>query len=212
MELNAFVTFPDAQFTENLVKRSLQSSLDSNVKFLDQIGEPAPLPLLQWSTYDEISHELTLIKPQHVLASCYSIRKSLIRKHFLHRCVQQYLAKHPESILTKAVPKTWDLEIIHADELDEMWVDELYDLGQVLPDESEAEDNALWFILKPGMADRGMGIRLFKSRVGLQSIFESFEDEEGSDVETDEQDTSVVASQLRHFVIQVSFRIESRHY
>ena len=50
-----------------------------------------------------------------------------------------------------------------------------------------------------------MGIRLFDSKESLQHIFEEF-DQEHSDHEEDSDDhgaTSVVTSQLRHFVIQV---------
>lgn len=88
-----------------------------------------------------------------------------------------------------------------ADELDEMWTDELWDLGAEL-------ENRSWWILKPGMADRGMGIRIFNSKDDLQHIFENFEsqdtdDEDGSE-EEDASGTAVVTSQLRHFVIQVS--------
>lgn len=55
-----------------------------------------------------------------------------------------------------------------------------------------------------GMADRGMGIRLLHTKDDLQSILESFGDD--SDTETDENSnaTSIVVSQLRHFVIQVT--------
>jgi len=69
----------------------------------------------------------------------------------------------------------------------------------------------LWSAQSPptpsGMADRGMGIRLFNSKESLQYIFEEF-DHEHSDDEGDSDDlnhgaTSVVTSQLRHFVIQV---------
>ena len=60
-----------------------------------------------------------------------------------------------------------------------------------------------------GMADQGMGIRLFKRKDELQRIFESFE--EDSDVETkgeNDDSTAVVTSQLRHFVIQVPFYLD----
>lgn len=59
-----------------------------------------------------------------------------------------------------------------------------------------------------------MGIRLFESRDALRDIFESFEEDEDADEDRDDSvasadgddsglDTSVIASQLRHFVIQV---------
>ena len=87
-----------------------------------------------------------------------------------------------------------------ADELDEMWADELFDLSDFLKGAKYSEPR--WCILKPGMADGGMGIRLFNSRIGLQSIFEGFE--ENDDTEEEEGDNpGVVASQLRHFVVQV---------
>ncbi len=57
-----------------------------------------------------------------------------------------------------------------------------------------------------GMADRGMGIRLFYTKDGLQKIFESFEvDSDDEETEDEGGDASgVITSQLRHFVIQVS--------
>lgn len=60
------------------------------------------------------------------------------------------------------------------------------------------------------MADRGMGIRLFSSKDGLQHIFEEFEDseDEADDaIVTDSNTTSVITSQLRHFVVQVELII-----
>jgi len=134
-----------------------------------------------------------------VLSSSYIIRKALIRKHFLSRCLTAYITKH-DSALKNAIPRTWDLDIAFADELGEMWSDELWDLAQ------EIDDPNKWWILKPGMADRGMGIRLFNSKRGLQQIFDKFEEDFD---DTDEhgtgegEPTAIITSQLRHFVIQV---------
>jgi hypothetical protein len=108
--------------------------------------------------------------------------------------MHSYLTKHLDSVLKDAVPRTWDLEISYADELDEMWRDQLWDLG------NEIDGSSQWWILKPGMADRGMGIRLFNSKDSLYQIFEEFE--EHSEDEDKVDDTSVIMSQLRHFVIQ----------
>ena len=55
-----------------------------------------------------------------------------------------------------------------------------------------------------GMADRGMGIRLFNSKEALQRVFEEFESGLEGDLDDDPTSTAVVTSQLRHFVIQVS--------
>jgi tubulin---tyrosine ligase len=110
------------------------------------------------------------------------------------------------------VPRTWDIDISWADELDELWSDELWELGELLDSADPADPR--WFILKPSMSDRGMGIRLFESKEALSDIFLSFEEIEsdGSDGEigngegdvSEGKDTSVIASQLRHFVIQVN--------
>ncbi|KAA1468680.1 tubulin-tyrosine ligase [Dentipellis sp. KUC8613] len=205
---SAFVHWPNAPLTDSLVRKAL-SSIHITPKFLDHPtvdGEK----LLQWASYDSIDHDLTLENQADVLSSSYIIRKALIRKHFLSRCIHAYLLKHPDSALQNAVPQTWDLEISFADELDDMWADELWDLGKDM-DESEAEGRGKWWILKPGMADRGMGIRLFNSKDALQQIFEGFEENESDGDVSDagdvdaaplKDDTAVVTSQLRHFVIQ----------
>ncbi|EJD47828.1 TTL-domain-containing protein [Auricularia subglabra TFB-10046 SS5] len=197
------VSYPTATYTQDLARRALRSVYGESLKIDSEIPAPEQLPqstsLLQWTAYDDTRHELTLARARTVLASSYTIRKSLIRKHFLHRLVAAHVAKHPESPLKPGLgtPQSWDADVSWADELDEMWSDDLYDLGQILDENEQGEK---WFILKPGMADRGMGIRLFSSKDGLREILESFDEDE--EAEDDEDDTNVVASQLRHFVIQ----------
>jgi hypothetical protein len=62
-------------------------------------------------------------------------------------------------------------------------------------------------LLPSGMADRGNGIRIFNSVDSLKNIFEEFENiSDGSD--DGNTDTSVITSQLRHFVVQASLRLE----
>lgn len=205
----ALVDWPSAPLTDALIRKSL-TSLDpcpSIVISLENVHVASLSGLLQWSSYDSIDHDLSHTPPASatVLSSSYVIRKALIRKHYLSRCIHNYLTKHASSTLAQATPKTWDVEISFADELDEMWGDELWDLGQEL----EKEDPRRWWILKPGMADRGMGIRLFRTKEDLTAIFEEFEEQEDSeDIDEGEAqngtDTAIVASQLRHFVIQVS--------
>ena len=195
----AFVDWPSAPLTKSLVERAL--------KFHPQIikigttlpkdfdSSPPTERLIQWSAYDSIDHELTARGPRTVISSSYTFRKALIRKHFLSRTINSYVTKHPNSPLARAVPRTWEIELTFADELDEMWTDELFDLVEFL-------EESRWCILKPGMADRGMGIRLFDSKDGLLSVFEKFEENEDAEDE-DDDDTGVVVSQLRHFVVQV---------
>jgi tubulin--tyrosine ligase len=195
-----FVDWPSAPLTNSLVNTSI-AALGFSASVLSVLPSPPPPNLIQWASYDCIDHALTISEPNQVLSSSYTIRKALIRKHFLARCIQFYLVKRPGSFLTKAVPLTWDIDIAYEDELDEMWSDELWDLGSTL--DANDSDIKRWFILKPGMADRGMGIRLFDSKDALHSIFREF-DCDPDDEEADESTTSVMTSQLRHFVIQVS--------
>ena len=190
----ALVSWPSAPLTESLVRKSLQA-LKPPLEIVSSLP-PSFSSLLQWSTYDSMDHERTHSDRRKVLASSYTIRKALIRKHFLSRCVHSYTTKHNQTILKNSIPRTWDLEISYADELDEMWSDELWDLGEAL------QNARKWYILKPGMADRGMGIRLFNRKEVLRQIFEEF-DGDSDDEKAEEGDTHVMTSQLRHFVIQV---------
>ncbi|KAL5534260.1 hypothetical protein ACEPAG_722 [Sanghuangporus baumii] len=203
MEVQIFVNWAGAPLTETLVLRAIDTlSTGWHLITADSASDHhcSEKPLLQWATYDSINHETTLSKPSSALASSYIIRKALIRKHFLHRCILAYTTKHPDSSLSQYVPRTWDIEISYADELDELWSDELWDLDKKMKRNADK-----WWILKPGMADRGMGIRLFKSKKALQQIFEDFENEE-KDEEAGKDSVNggagVIISQLRHFVIQ----------
>ena len=214
-DFTAFVLWPTAPLTERLVRTALESLTPQPpvITALNADLVASPGRLLQWATYDALDHDLTFSHSpaSRVLSSSYVIRKALIRKHFLSRCIHNYLIKHPDSILTWGAPRTWELEISFADELDELWGDDLYDLSE----EIEKGDPAKWWILKPGMADRGMGLRLFHTKEDLQAIFEEFELDESEDEGTEEddndgrRDTAVVTSQLRHFVIQVGPCIEA---
>ena len=218
MTVNAHVSWPAAPLTASLVQGALKK-ITIPISYISS-AQTSDYPLLQWSTYDEIDHERVHLNHGTVLSSSYIFRKALIRKHYLSRAIHSFLTKHPSSVLSNATPRTYEIEISFADELEEMWTDELWELGNELSSETS------WWILKPsafslssryffrsssfissGMADRGMGIRLFHTKENLQQIFESFEENsDGSDVDDGRNDgstTNVVTSQLRHFVIQV---------
>ena len=197
--ITAFVDWPSAPLTKSLVERALQF-LPHSIKVEHALPKEPAKALIQWATYDSIDHELTAQARNTVFSSSYTFRKALIRKHFLSRTIHSYVTKHPGSPLARAVPRTWEIELTFADELDEMWTDELFDLAEFL--EEPGDSKPRWCILKPGMADRGMGIRMFDSKDGLQWIFKEFEENEDAQDEED-GDTAVVVSQLRHFVVQV---------
>ncbi|KZO93457.1 hypothetical protein CALVIDRAFT_539900 [Calocera viscosa TUFC12733] len=208
----AFVKFPSA-FLTGLITITLRRQFPL-LLILPSLPSPTPIPLLQFADYDVLDHELTLdhVNKQDVLSSSYVIRKSLIRKHYLASAVAQYLAKHPASLLATSVPRTWAVEMRFADELDEMWADELWDLGQEMDGQEEKEgQEKRWWILKPGMADKGQGIRMFSSKQELEDIFEEFEEDSDHDEDVEDEDmepmneqsTKISTQQMRHFVIQV---------
>ncbi len=170
--MHAFVSFPDAPLTQSLVKRALITNFP-DLRFVDSLLDAPTTPLLQWSTYDAINHDWTLALPDLAFSSSYIIRKALIRKHYLHRAIQGYTAKNHQSILAASVPETWDLDIAFADELDELWCDDLYDLSLMMDENPDQ-----WYLLKPGMADRGMGIRIFSTKLELTAIFEEIDAQE----------------------------------
>lgn len=122
----------------------------------------------------------------------FTFRKSLIRKHYLLKTIQYFIAKNPESILKKSFPESYHLELDYAEFLDDS-LDENWELRQEL----EQNDENQWWIMKPSMSDKGQGIRLFQSVDQLQAIFDKFdEDEDG------ESYNSIIINQLRHFIIQ----------
>ena len=250
----AFVSFPGAEYTQTAAVRATRKILTPrgwNVEVGNGVGGPvgqdsegdAVAPSgkdLYLTDYDLLPFEDLLPGPsssakgKQPQCSSYVIRKALIRKHYLANALNTYAVKLPPGPAADrfrtCTPKTWYLEIQFADERDELLMDDLYDLAELLEENQSAVDegregDVKWFILKPGMADRGNGIRIFSTLEQLQEIFEEFEpesDDEGEEEEDDEdgeqeegtssrseqdhgyagKDTSVMASQLRHFVIQ----------
>ncbi|KAN0059861.1 putative tubulin--tyrosine ligase pby1 [Thecaphora frezii] len=216
---------------------SSSSSSSSPPSDSDSASTLPPNQSLYLADYDLLPFETLLPRPSSPSSasasqcSSYVIRKALIRKHYLASALHTYSVKHADADrYRRFTPQTWALDVQFADELDELLMDDLYDLNQILEHNEEVEDKGevRWFILKPGMADRGNGIRLFSTVDQLRTIFEEFEPESDDEEEEDEEegdgeedqdeeegeekveqerkyagkDTSVMASQLRHFVIQ----------
>lgn len=143
MSLQCLVFWPSAPLTDRLVRNAL-GALNVPIDIVSSVPQSlADRFLIQWASYDHIDHELSHQNRQKVLSSSYIFRKALIRKHFLSRCLSSYTTKRSSSLLKAAVPKTYEIEISFADELDEMWADDLWELGESL-DQSRS-----WWILKP---------------------------------------------------------------
>jgi tubulin--tyrosine ligase len=139
------VSWPSAPLTYSLVTKALQV-LDTPLTLASSV--PPVLGnsyLVQWSSYDQIDHNLTHSYRQNVLSSSYIFRKALIRKHFLARCIRSYVTKHATSSLIWATPRTFEFELSFSDELDELWADDLWELGE------ELTNAPSWWILKPSV-------------------------------------------------------------
>jgi tubulin---tyrosine ligase len=194
-ELRVCIDYGDDPLVSALIQESLERYVPSLLSVTSQEAQ------LQWSSYEALSFETILSNPKN-LCNSYIFRKALIRKHFLANTAQTWLSKHPDSILANAIPRTFLLECDYADYLDEA-LNESFELREALEgNEDKSEMERTYFILKPSMADRGQGIRLFSTLDELVEIFEDFEENEDDEDSEDENDTAVVAGQLRHFVVQ----------
>jgi len=180
---------------------------------------PSPSsPLLQIGAYESLPFEHMMSHPTTFLCNAYIIRKALIRKHYLSNTAFNWVTKNPSSILATNIKPSCDFELDYAEFLDEALV-EAWELQASFQKNKRREpDEREWWILKPGMSDRGQGIRLFSTEEELQSIFEEWEAEQpDSDDECEEAESLnqvtkptnekregdyIVTSHLRHFIAQ----------
>ncbi|KAK7519117.1 tubulin-tyrosine ligase family protein [Phyllosticta citriasiana] len=216
--ISALVDYEDP-YVQPLILDALASRLPPDsytlIKSLDEhVG--GPRPLLQFRAYESIDFDKAVDSPNSMI-NAYVIRKALIRKHYLSTTIANWIVKHPDSILKSHVKPSVDFELDYAEFLDDALV-EAFDLRESFArnDPKEPQDRE-WWILKPGMSDRGQGIRLFSTEEELQSIFEEWEaerpDSERRDSNThhalipsnDERrqhEDYIITSQLRHFIAQ----------
>ena len=198
------------------------SSSSPDVSLADVVPEP-DAKILQIMPYESIDFDYASLHPATSLVNSYIIRKALIRKHFLSATVDNWVAKHPISILRTHVKRSEAFEVDYAEFLDDALV-EAFDLRESMEKNAaaaaegvEKEDATEWWILKPSMSDRGQGIRLFSTMEQLQDIFDEWEiesdededdDDEGGEATTishnddDDNKDTIMASHLRHFIAQ----------
>ncbi|KAL5338682.1 survival protein sure-like phosphatase/nucleotidase [Aspergillus crustosus] len=201
----------DDSYVQELVEKALQTHLGPRSRPISSTSDlpSRSAPVFQYREYERLDFEHAMMNPSTSLTNAYIIRKALIRKHYLSNTVANWVTKHPESALAKHVKVSVDFELDYAEFLDDSLL-EAYELRESLEKNESLPDNEKeWWILKPGMSDRGQGIRLFNSETQLQEIFEAWEvdsdEEEEEDEENDENASGgngVVTSQLRHFIAQ----------
>ncbi|KAG9753639.1 TTL-domain-containing protein, partial [Aureobasidium melanogenum] len=215
-KIHAVIEYED-RYVQPLILAALKARIPADVLVLTQSISDAPsdAKLLQWKQYESLDLDHVMENSQTSLMNSYIIRKALIRKHYLSTTVSHWLTKNPESCLRQNVKPSVEFELDFAEFLDDALV-EAFELRESFEQNEGLEDSEKqWWILKPGMSDRGQGIRLFNSEEDLTAIFESWEeesddeeaehsgdeDEQKVDDEEDEGD-GLITSQLRHFIAQ----------
>ncbi|KAI8390265.1 tubulin-tyrosine ligase family-domain-containing protein, partial [Blakeslea trispora] len=188
----------DEPYTKQAVIKALSNSQKISWKIDQDIApDHADADLehvqLQWLEYELINwHHLS--RHDDSLANAYCIRKGFIRKSQLSYNLTKYLSKCPDSILKQAIPETWLFELDHVDYFEEA----MNEVFEVERDLLNTEENHM-FIIKPSMANKAAGIKVFNSLDQLRAMFES--DDEESDEEEYDSDREDL-SQVREWVIQ----------
>ncbi|KAH9809256.1 tubulin-tyrosine ligase family-domain-containing protein [Melampsora americana] len=182
-------------YTLKIIKNAIKNKLPE-VHIIENLNESdqVEIGVIQIADYDFIDWDIVQRFPKEVMVNAYPIRKALIRKNYLSKTLYSYF--------NKFIPETWRFELAYFDELDELFLDELYDLKLILNQNLNNLDHQEWFILKPALAERGQGIRLFNSIQGLEDIFIEFDQDEDEEEGDDEDQNGVSSSKMRHWVIQ----------
>jgi tubulin---tyrosine ligase len=203
---------------EGALKSCFRGIYCKRIATLGELPDPSS-PVLQYRQYEQLDFNSILSHPKTSLANSFIIRKALIRKHFLSHTVTNWISKHPRTVLRNHIKPTTHFELDYAEFLDEA-LSEAYELNEsIKTNETKSESEKEWWILKPGMSNRGQGIRLFNSGAQLQKIFEEWEvdvsdtssdinDSSGGTAEgsilddMDDQEGLGWTSCLRHFIAQ----------
>lgn len=210
----ALINYEDP-YVQPLILSALEKRLPASTYELIVSITQLPSPtsrLLQFVQYESIDFDHLMEHSSSSLTNAYIIRKALIRKHYLSTTIANWVTKYPDSVLKKHVKPSVEFEVDYAEFLDDALV-EAWELKESwAKNEDREEKDREWWILKPGMSERGQGIRLFSSEEELTSIFEEWdppsddEDEEEdarSDTNNDDKNTDgIMTSQLRHFIAQ----------
>lgn len=134
--------------------------------------------VLQITPYEAIDWDFAGAHESTCLVNSYMLRKALIRKHYLGSTIENWVAKRPDSILKTHVQRSEAFELDYAEFLDDSLVEAFELRASLEKNEEQGGDGSEkgkeareWWILKPGMSDRGQGIRLFSTMDELQGIF-----------------------------------------
>lgn len=160
-------------------------------------------PIVCFLEYEAVPFELLVAQPERLLANCYCIRKGLIRKAQLAICLERYRVKRPESTLTTHVPPTWVIQLDRAEDLDELLVDECWEVGKALEENTSLEPaKRTRFLLKPSMTAGGYGIHVFDTEERLRNIMKELHPEVDDEDENEEEVEGMEEGQMKEYVLQ----------
>ncbi len=192
-KFHAIIKYEDFYVQPLILSALSKKCLPESYQLVNSLSDlPASSSLFQWLQYESISFDTALRQPQHNLVNAYIIRKALIRKHYLSSTISHWLAKNPFSILKHHYKQGVGFELDYAEFLDDALDEaETWELRESWKSNEDKEvEEREWWILKPGMSDRGQGIRLFSLGEELKEIFEEWEDGEDGEDGEDEDDTA----------------------
>ena len=138
---------------------------------------PNDPPTWFWAEYEVLDWSNLLLPSSKHIMNAYCIRKGLIRKAQLALNIQKYMSKFPDSTLAKHVPETYVLQVDHVDYLDEA-LNECFEVERDLLRNASLEvAQRKKFILKPSLANKGVGIHLIDDRQQLENILQGYQDQ-----------------------------------
>lgn len=214
-KIYALINYED-EYVQPLILAALKKRLPQETYELITTIAQLPTPssrLLQFVQYESIDFDHLMEHSSTSLANAYVIRKALIRKHYLSTTVANWVTKYPDSVLKTHVKPSVEFEVDYAEFLDDALL-EAWELKESWARNGACEEGKEkeWWILKPGMSERGQGIRLFSSEEELTSVFEEWDppsddEDEDDDARSDAADEEregdgIMTSQLRHFIAQ----------
>lgn len=198
----------DVQYEDGYVQPLILAALQSRLPQLEirtsgEVPDNRNTRVVQWRQYERLDFDRAALADDTFLINAYIIRKALIRKHYLSTTIGNWLVKNPDSVLQNHFKASYNFELDYAEFLDDALV-ECFELNASLEQNAQlGPESREWWILKPGMSDRGQGIRLFSSLDELTTIFEAWEEDSDSEVEADDEaGAGTMTSQLRDFVAQ----------
>ncbi|BDA50216.1 probable tubulin polyglutamylase TTLL2 [Coccomyxa sp. Obi] len=145
----------DCEYVRGLVVQALAGRPQWHVTVVDSYREEpcqaSTSSLLHWGEYERIGWQLVHEGKQH--ASCYCVRKGLIRKAHLAHNLKKWAAKHPDGAIARGVPETLIMEVDDVDYIDEALAD-VYEVRDM-------EDGSATWIAKPSITNQAIGICIF---------------------------------------------------